>query len=117
MSKLYHSKGRVASSNIIIENRIVGGYKVWVLSGVSGFSYDIEVYTGEQHVEQPGESDVGQSSNVVIRLCRSVQSNCSYRVYFDNIFTSSGLLAQLQKRKLQSVGTVRLNRLLALPGP
>jgi hypothetical protein len=46
------------------------GYKIWVLSGVSGFAYDFEVYSGETHEIEQGEADLGPSSNVVVRLCR-----------------------------------------------
>jgi hypothetical protein len=93
------------------------GYKVFVLSGVSGFCYDFEIYTGEQVKIGPSEIDCGASSNVVIRLCRTVPSMVGHKLYFDNYFSSIDLLVQLERRCIQSTGTVRLNRLPGLPGP
>lgn len=93
------------------------GYKIWVLSGASGFSYDFEVYTGGGVQVNATEVDCGASSNVVVRLCRTVTSDVGHKMYFDNYFTSLKLLEQLELRKIQSVGTVRLNRLPGLKGP
>jgi len=93
------------------------GYKIYVLSGISGFSYDLEVYTGEKHTIDPTEVDIGTCDNIVVRLCRSVPSAVNHHIFFDNYFTSLNLLIQLEARQIQSVGTVRLNRLHALKGP
>ena len=44
-------------------------YKIFVLSGVSGYAYDIEVYSGKaDNILLPGEKDHGASGNVVTRL-------------------------------------------------
>jgi hypothetical protein len=58
------------------------GYKIFVLSDVSGFSYLAEV---EAH--QP---DLGASSNVVVNLTETVHRNHNYKVFFDNWFTGIG---------------------------
>lgn len=44
------------------------------------------------------------------RLCRVVPSDANYRVYFDNYFNSPGLQVSLTRRGIQSLGTVRINR-------
>jgi len=93
------------------------GYKVFVLSGISGFSYDLEVYTGVQHELEPNEVDIGASSNVVMRLCRTVPTGIGYHMYLDNYFTSLRMLTELAQRQIQSIATVRLNRLPGLRGP
>jgi len=93
------------------------GYKVFVLSGISGFSYDLEVYTVEQHELEPNEVDIGASSNVVMCLCRTVPTGVGYHMYFDSYFTSLRLLTELAQRQIQSIGTVGLNRLPGIGGP
>jgi len=87
------------------------GYKVYVLAGVSGYAYDLELYSGKQdNVPLPDEVDCGASGNVVIRLTRSVPTNVKYKVYFDNYFNSPDLQLFLAKRGILSLGTVRFNR-------
>ena len=60
------------------------GYKMFVLSGVSGFAYDIELYSGQQdNTVTEGETDCRASSNVVTRLNCTLTTtltrlNCSY---------------------------------------
>lgn len=87
------------------------GYKIYVLSGVSGFSYDLEVYTGKiDNTPRADEVDLGCSSNVVIRLARSIPRNVGHQLYFDNFFNSPKLQVQLAKQGILCLGTVRPNR-------
>lgn len=87
------------------------GYKIFVLSGVSGFAYKIEPETGLENVVLNHEPDLGASSNVVMRLAREIPQNQNYRLYFDNYFTSLPLLEHLSKNGILSLGTVRRNRI------
>lgn len=88
------------------------GYKLWVLSGVSGFAYDIEIFSGQENDDrQPGEDDLGASSNVVVRLSRNVPKYVNHKLYFDNYFTSVPLLVYLKTNGIYSLGTVRRNRI------
>lgn len=48
------------------------GYKFFTLCGEDGFCYDFEIYTGQVATLYSTEPDIGPSSNVVIRLCRSI---------------------------------------------
>lgn len=88
------------------------GYKVFVLSGVSGFSYKIEVYTGKENSEPrlPGEPDCGASGNVVVRLCRMIPRGAHHKVYFDNYFNCPSLQVYLERDAVHCIGTVRINR-------
>ncbi|KAF2905518.1 hypothetical protein ILUMI_00658 [Ignelater luminosus] len=43
------------------------GYKLWMLSGVSGFAYDFELFSGKVEVFDD-EANIGAASNVVLRL-------------------------------------------------
>ena len=67
-------------------------------------------------VKVEGLADCGTSGNVVLKLIRIVPRDMSYRLIYDNYF--AGLLLQvtqtfltLEKQKIHSLSTVRLNRL------
>ncbi|CAG9575399.1 unnamed protein product [Danaus chrysippus] len=64
------------------------GYKK-VLSGVSGFSYDFDIFAGDQSNTFPSDApDLGVSSNVVTRLTSTVPRNVNHNIFFDNWFNS-----------------------------
>lgn len=87
------------------------GFKAFVLSGVSGFSYDFEIFAGAQsNVVIPGAPDLGVSGNVVVRLTETVPRHVNHKIFFDNWFTSVPLEVFLQKVGILSLGTVRANR-------
>lgn len=96
------------------------GYKVFVLSGVSGFSYKLEVYTGQENSAQrrSGEPDCGASGKVVVRLCRTVPRGVHHNMYFDNYFNCPSLQVYLEKDSVHCIGTMRINRVpgVSLPG-
>lgn len=88
------------------------GFKLFVLSGVSGFAYKFEIYSGMENKNRlPTEPDLGASANVVVRLCRHVSTNEFYRVYFDNYYSSIPLVVYLATRGIYSLGTIRRNRI------
>ena len=83
------------------------GYKVFALCDCSGVLLNLEIYTGkEEH-----DSDVGVSGNVVLRLKKVLQRLMKHKEYYDNWFSSVNLLVELEKMGIQSLGTVRPNRL------
>ncbi|KAJ8968848.1 hypothetical protein NQ314_002063 [Rhamnusium bicolor] len=86
------------------------GYKMFVLSGSTGIAYDFEFYIGQENKVITGEVDCGVSSNVVVRLARSIPKNVNYKLYFDNYFNGPKLQIFLAKVGILSVGTVRINR-------
>ncbi|KAF2891581.1 hypothetical protein ILUMI_14592 [Ignelater luminosus] len=88
------------------------GYKKCVLSGVSGFSYNFELFTGKQGNKwQNNMPDLGAASNVVVLLSSVVPRDVHHKIYYDNYFASISLVEYLEKRKIHSVATVRTNRL------
>ncbi|KFM65875.1 PiggyBac transposable element-derived protein 3, partial [Stegodyphus mimosarum] len=90
------------------------GFKFFVLCGISGFAYKLELYSGQENNEkfrQKGEPDLGTSANVVIRLARIISRNKNYSLYFDNYYTSIPLLAYLSKEGIYSLGTINRNRI------
>lgn len=87
------------------------GFKFFVLSGVSGFAYNIELYAGQENITMPDEPDLGAAANVVVRLCRLLQRNLYYRVFFDNYYSTVPLVTYLAKQGILSLGTIRRNRI------
>ncbi|XP_054259861.1 piggyBac transposable element-derived protein 3-like [Macrosteles quadrilineatus] len=89
------------------------GYKLYVLSGVSGFAYRFEIYSGQENdpdYRLPGEPDLGSCANVVVRLVRNVPTN-HHQLYFDNFYTTLPLMVHLEKRNIHALGTARRDRL------
>ncbi|KAJ8868140.1 hypothetical protein PR048_031949 [Dryococelus australis] len=90
------------------------GYKLFVLCGVSGLAYKVEIYTGIENVASKRENcepNIGASGNVVIRLCREVPRNCNHKIFFDTCFTSLPLVAYFASQGILSLGTARRNRI------
>ncbi|XP_068086621.1 piggyBac transposable element-derived protein 3-like [Anabrus simplex] len=93
------------------------GYKLFVLSGVSGFAYNVEIYTGQENREDcrpAGEPDLGASANVVVRLCRIVPCDVHHKIYFDNYYTTLPLMVFMKNRGIYCLGTLRRNRVPGL---
>ncbi|XP_064461536.1 piggyBac transposable element-derived protein 3-like isoform X2 [Ornithodoros turicata] len=87
------------------------GYKAFVLCGVSGFCYEIEIFAGAQTNAVPsGFPNLGLSSNVVTRLCRTVPNHRNYKLFFNNCFNSLPLQIYLTKAGLPPLGTVAIDR-------
>jgi len=96
------------------------GYKLFVMAGVSGFAYNVEIYSGQENnsdLRLPCEPDIGASANVVVRLARIIPSNNNFKLYYDNYYTSIQLMIYLKSRGIESLGTVRRNRLKNVPFP
>lgn len=105
-------KGRIGIKQYNPKKPHKWGYKIFVLSGVSGFSYDFELFTGASDNKiMTDEPDLGASSNVVVRMARSIPRNQNFQLYFDNWFNSLPLQVYLYKEGILSLGTIRRNRL------
>lgn len=91
------------------------GYKMYVLSGVSGFTSNFELCNSKADINLlPGEPNLGAASNIIVRLCRPIPRNVNHKVYYDNYFSGIHLLAYLEKLGIGSVATIRSNRLKGL---
>ncbi|KAG5879039.1 hypothetical protein JTB14_035462 [Gonioctena quinquepunctata] len=89
-----------------------------ILSGSSGFSYDFDIFAGEQSNTLPdGAPDLGVSGNVVTRLTSTVPRNKNHKVFFDNWFNSPLLQVYLTKIGLLPLGTARRNRVTGCAMP
>lgn len=74
------------------------GYKLFVLSVFKGYSYNLEVYTGQENdpkFRQAGDIDIGASSNVVVCMTKNIPINNNHQIYFDNYYTSVPLMDYL----------------------
>ena len=88
------------------------GYKVFVLSGVSSFSNNFEIFTSKSdNICAPDEPDMCTSSNVVVRLAKIIPNSCNYKIYIDNWFNSIPLQIFMCESGILLLGTVRSNRL------
>lgn len=105
-------KGRISLKTYNPKKPHKWGYKMWVLSGVSGISYNFELF-GDKDATQviQGEPNLGAASNVIVRLCRDIVPNVNHKIYYDNYFSSLPLIAYLAGKGIQSVCTIRQNRL------
>lgn len=87
------------------------GVKFFVLCDSSGYAYRFEIYNGAgDNVILPGMPDLGATSNVVVRLSQSIRDFSHHVIYFDNFYTSIGLLVYLRSRGIYSLGTIKANR-------
>lgn len=106
------TKARTSLKNYNPKKPHKWGYKAFVLSGVSGLTYDFELYAGAQsNVVLEDQPDLGVSSNVAIRLSSSIPQNLNYKLFFDNWYTSLPLMAELYKKGILALGTVNRKRL------
>ena len=90
------------------------GYKSFLLCDNHGLVYNIDFYTG---AIQPVNDmpDIGASGNVVLNLASIIPPHKNFKLHFDNWFTSLKLEIALDKLGIQSIGTVRANRLPECP--
>ncbi|XP_044730485.1 piggyBac transposable element-derived protein 3-like [Chrysoperla carnea] len=89
------------------------GFKLYLICSLQGYAHKFELYAGggnKNTASLPGEPDLGESGNTVIRLARMVPRHVNHIIYFDNFYTSLPLLTYLAKEGIYSLGTVRVNR-------
>ena len=91
------------------------GFKLFTRAGVSGIVYDFIAYAGRSTFRPDDFTDaelkLGQGSQVVLTLCRSIPEPRNSKVYFDNFFTSFELISHLRSAEIYAIGTMRQNRL------
>ena len=91
------------------------GFKVWALCDVKGFSVHLEPYCGK-FTDLP-DYGMGQGPNVVAGLVEKGEVCGGTKLYFDNLFSSMPLLDWLSSRGIGGTGTMRMNRVAAIPLP
>ncbi|KAK2701227.1 hypothetical protein QYM36_020103 [Artemia franciscana] len=74
-----------------------------------GIVYDIEIYTGKGAVEI---SELGQGTDVVLRLVENLPRFMNFKLFFDNFYTGIDLIHKLRvEYGIESCGTIRSNRM------
>jgi hypothetical protein len=63
------------------------GFKIYILSGVTGFTYNFEIDTGTCTI-RTDELHLGACANIVTRLTRIVPKNVGCKIYFDRYYTT-----------------------------
>ena len=84
------------------------GFKIWTRTGVCGILHDFDIYQGNVSKCQ---SELGLSSDAVLKLTSTLQMGNNYKNFADNFFTSTGLIKKLLERDIHYTGTVRSGRL------
>ncbi|XP_045475400.1 piggyBac transposable element-derived protein 3-like [Harmonia axyridis] len=100
--------GRHGCKQFIRGKPIRFGFKLWVAADPSGYIHHVEPYCGSS--TRLPETGLGQGGDVVIGLVDHMKLSKGIRLYFDNLFTSVGLLEELSSRGLGGTGTLRENR-------
>ena len=77
------------------------GYKVWVLADKTGYAWKFEIYTGKN--ADAVERNLGER---VVKILVQDIKNKNHRIYFDNFFTSVGLMQDLKQQNIHACGTV-----------
>lgn len=89
------------------------GYKLWSLCGDEGYCYKFDLYCGREN--RPALQEMTLGTRVVLDMCSVVDEPNSHCIFFDNLFTSRGLLTILTEKNMRATGTVRENRLQQCP--
>lgn len=101
--------GRFGAKMYIKGKPIRYGYKIWCICGSDGYPYHLQIYTGKAE----GNSSVPLGSRVINDLIDRVKPHTDllrHTVFFDNFFSSHGLLMDLSSKQIKAVGTIRDNR-------
>jgi hypothetical protein len=91
------------------------GFKLWALCTSGGSIVTVEPYCGSH--TRLDKTDMGQGPDVVKGLVTLAKVSPGTKVYFDNLFTTVPLSVWMSERGLGCTGTVRQNRLVAVPIP
>ena len=99
-------KGRSSLKQYMPKKPIKRGIKVWAISdSLNGYLSEFEVYTGKK--SNTTQKNLGAT---VVKTLTRAYTNTYRHIYFDNYFTSIGLLLDLLKFGLYACGTMRADR-------
>ncbi|KAK2723512.1 hypothetical protein QYM36_001996 [Artemia franciscana] len=102
-------KGTIGFRQYLKDKPHSWGVKVFTRAGISGIVYDIEIYTGKGAVEI---SELGQGTDVVLRLVENMPRFMNFKLFFDNFYTGIDLIHKLRvEYGIESCGTIRSNRM------
>jgi len=100
-------KGRVIFRQYIPKKRKRFGIKIYKLCDESGYTYDMRVYLGR---DSHSATDDMTATHATVRHLTSRVQGLGHKIFMDNFFSSPRLFDDLDRRKINSCGTVRPNR-------
>ena len=104
--RMVKSKARTKFRQYMKDKPSKWGFKYWVISDPSAYTYDFNLYLG---AAQSGRSEHGLAYDVVIALLESLHHQ-NYQLYCDNFYSSPFLFHYLLTIGVTATGTVRSNR-------
>nr|CAH7738745.1 unnamed protein product [Callosobruchus chinensis] len=107
--------GRHSSKQYIRGKPVRFGYKNWMICSPTGYAYGFDTYCGAKCTSKSEDSTLPLGSRVVLDLLDIVSVPSDHVVFFDNYFSSYGLLKLLKERGQRATGTVRDNRTKKCP--
>ena len=75
---------------------------MWVITDISGYTFDFSIYTGKSSTNSPEQ---GVSFDVVMELAAPFQFQ-GYKLFKDNFYSSPNLFDALLKVGIQTTGTL-----------
>lgn len=81
------------------------GFKLWVVTNVSGYTIDLNIYTGKAEEF----SECGLAIDIVMRLVEPFWFQ-GYESFCDNFYTSPTLFQNLLKVGIHATGILRTNQ-------
>ena len=104
--RMVESKARTKFRQYMKDKPSKWGFKYWVISDPSAYTYDFNLYQG---AAQSGRSEHGIAHDVVIALLELLHHQ-NYQLYCDNFYSSPFLFQHLLTIGVTATGTVRSNR-------
>ncbi|KAL4125910.1 hypothetical protein QTP88_010147 [Uroleucon formosanum] len=107
--------GRHSCKQFIRGKPIRFGYKMWCLNSADGYLINFDIYQGKLPNGKPNYENIfGKCTAPLIYFLENLppeKRKLPFRVFCDNLFTSSNLLSFLRDRGYSGTGTIRENRL------
>ena len=104
--RMVKSKARAKFRQYMKDKPAKWGFKYWVVSDPSGYTYDFELYQG---AAQSDRSEHGLAYDVVTMLVATLHHQ-SYQLYCDNFYSEPQLFSHLLTLGITATGTVQVNR-------
>ena len=108
--QIFPTKGRSFIRQYLPKEPYKWGINLWARCGVSGITYDFEIYYGKCSLKKDELPGLLMGGNFVCHLTKSLTSGVNYKIYFDNLFSSIDILQLLKEKRFLDVATIRKDR-------
>ena len=103
--------GRMPAKQFIKNKPNPVGLKNFVMCGKSGRAHDFELYQGKGTGISVNHKHLGLGGSIVMRLSTILPHHKNFKLFFDNYFTSMGLIRELKGNGILALGVVKSNRM------